>query len=226
MQRFDWRLYADATFAGLAVLIPIPIVDALFEEFFRRRMPRVIARVRNRAVSPETLKALGDGDGCTPAGCLLWPFKQLFNLLVKISRKILYFLTIKEATDKLSYYWHRAFLIDFMLANGYLGDDRPVFVARAALNRTLTDVETSPVIQLAQQVVGNSHHILRSLWRVARRKEEDDMLSDQASLIGRRWSEYSDYWDKLSDRYRLIYETEHSLWQRAQQEAAATAEEE
>ena len=104
--------------------------------------------------------------------------------------------------------------------------DRPVFVARAALNRTLTDVETSPVIQLAQQVVGNSHHILRSLWRVARRKEEDDMLSDQASLIGRRWSEYSDYWDKLSDRYRLIYETEHSLWQRAQQEAVATAEEE
>ena len=225
MQRFDWRLYADATFAGLAVLIPIPIVDTLFEEFFRRRMPRVIAKVRNRPVPPERLKALGEGDGCTPAGCLLWPFKQLFNLLVKISRKILYFLTIKEATDKLSYYWHRAYLIDFVLANGYLGDDRPVVVARTALTRTLTDVETSPVIQLAQQVVGNSHHILRSLWRVVRRKEEDDMLSDQASLIGRRWSEYSDYWDKLGERYQLVYETELSLWERAQQAPAATEEE-
>ena len=26
----------------------------------------------------------------------------------------LYFLTIKDASDNLSYYWHRAFLIDFM----------------------------------------------------------------------------------------------------------------
>ena len=32
---FDWLIYADATFAGLSVLIPIPIIDWIFENIFR-----------------------------------------------------------------------------------------------------------------------------------------------------------------------------------------------
>ena len=222
-QKFDWRIYADATFAGLAVLIPIPIIDSIFEGFFRRRMPGVIARVRNRAVSDETLKALGETEGCTPLGCLIWPFKQLFALLVKISRKILYFLTIKEASDKLSLYWHRAYLIDYMMAHHYLADDRPVIIARQALTATLSNTDTSPVVQLAKQVVGNSHHILRSLWQVARRKEQDEMLNDQATLIGKRWSEYADYWEKLEARFEQMYAIETNLWAKAQLEAARLA---
>ena len=85
--KFDWRIFADATFAGLSVLIPIPIIDSIFEGFFRRRMPGAIAKARNRNVSDETLKQLGQGEGCSPVGCLVWPFKQLFNLLKKISKK-------------------------------------------------------------------------------------------------------------------------------------------
>ena len=49
---FDWLVYADATFAGLAILIPFPFVDSLLEEYFRRRMARDIARRRGRTLSP------------------------------------------------------------------------------------------------------------------------------------------------------------------------------
>ena len=35
---FDWLVYSDATFAGLSVLIPVPFLDALMEEYFRRAM--------------------------------------------------------------------------------------------------------------------------------------------------------------------------------------------
>jgi hypothetical protein len=45
---FDWEVYANATFAGLAVLIPIPLVDWVFEEVFRRRMPAAIITYRNQ----------------------------------------------------------------------------------------------------------------------------------------------------------------------------------
>ncbi|HMR66443.1 MAG TPA: hypothetical protein PKE64_20720, partial [Anaerolineae bacterium] len=48
---FDWGVYADATMAGLAVLVPIPILDWLLEEIFRRRMPQAIARQRGQRLS-------------------------------------------------------------------------------------------------------------------------------------------------------------------------------
>ena len=31
---FDWPMYADATFAGLSLLVPIPLLDWVFEQFF------------------------------------------------------------------------------------------------------------------------------------------------------------------------------------------------
>ena len=221
--KFDWRIFADATFAGLSVLIPIPIIDSIFEGFFRRRMPGAIARARNRKVSEETLKQLGQGEGCSPVGCLVWPFKQLFNLLKKISKKILYFLTIKEATDMVSYYWHRAYLIDYMLAEGHIADEANIVVARRTLATTLSDTDTSPVVHLARQVVGNTHHILRSLWGVARRKQQDDMLTDHQTLMGDHWSEYADYWERLTGRFEQTLVTERALWEQAEMERALAA---
>lgn len=42
--QFDWQIYADTTFAGLSLLILIPLLDVAFEWFFRRRMAHTIAR--------------------------------------------------------------------------------------------------------------------------------------------------------------------------------------
>jgi hypothetical protein len=47
---FEWPVYADATFAGLAVLFPIIVLDWALEEYFRRRMPRTIARYHRQTL--------------------------------------------------------------------------------------------------------------------------------------------------------------------------------
>ncbi len=201
---FDWLIFADATFAGLSVLIPLPLVDSLFEGIFRRRMPWSIARRRRVPLPPMLHRALGRAEGCSPGGCLLQTGQQLFNLLKKLSRKILYFLTIKEATDRLSYYWHRAFLIDHLLRQGYQAnavDEAQAARLRQALEQTLEAAGTSPLQQLAAQVVGNSHHVGRSLWRILRRQPEDEAIQAQRALLGRRWHEYDDYWRKLAQRF-------------------------
>jgi hypothetical protein len=36
---FTWAIYGDATLAGLSALLPIPILDDVIEQRFRRRMP-------------------------------------------------------------------------------------------------------------------------------------------------------------------------------------------
>jgi len=69
---FDWIIYADATFAGLALLLPIPFVDGLIEAYFRRRMPGDIARRRGRAPDhgrcpPATPRSARAADGTGPA---------------------------------------------------------------------------------------------------------------------------------------------------------------
>ena len=218
---FDWLVFADATFAGLSVLIPIPLIDSLFEGIFRRRMAASIARRRQVAVSPAVLRHL-EREGCSPAGCLLWPLKQAVNLLGRISRKILYFLTIKEAADQLSYYWHRAFLLDYMLAASHLDEAAPPDVARQALARTLRETTTGPLNQLAAQVVGNTHHALRSLWRVFRRRR-DSVLDDHRATMGKRWDEYRDYWLKLIQRYETTYAAELAAFRQAEATARAAA---
>jgi len=46
----DWRICADATCAGLSVLIPLPLVDLVFETVIRRRIPGAISKVRDREI--------------------------------------------------------------------------------------------------------------------------------------------------------------------------------
>src|SRR5690606_4251528 len=118
---FDWRVYADATFAGLSALIPFPLVDLVFEQFFKRRMVGVIARQRGQRLSPAAKSSL-NRLGCSWQSCLLFVPWLFYKLLTLLSRKILYFLAVKEAVDNLNYYWHRAFLIDYMVWAGHLDE--------------------------------------------------------------------------------------------------------
>lgn len=47
--------------AGLTVLVPIPILDWLLEEFFRRRMSRAIAQQHKQQLSSEVVTELNRG---------------------------------------------------------------------------------------------------------------------------------------------------------------------
>jgi hypothetical protein len=202
---FEWGIYSDATFAGLAVLIPIPLVDWVFEEIFRRRMPAAIARRRGQRLAPGVIARLNMGTNSCLASCLILPVRLVVELVMRTSRKILYFLTIKEASDKVSYYWHRAFLLDYMLLAGDLQSVESVSIARLALELVLRNATTSPLIHLARQVTGGTRHVFRTLFR-ARRGGEDEAIRQKKAVMRRRWSDFEDYFLALAAQYDLVYQ--------------------
>ncbi|MBK7897136.1 MAG: hypothetical protein IPJ90_20085 [Anaerolineaceae bacterium] len=206
--KFEWAIYVDATLAGLAILIPIPLVDVLFEWIFKRRMPQAIARRNGRTLSPDTVRQLNRSNfSCL--GCLLWPLELVWLLLKRTYRTILYFLTVKEATDKLSYYWHRAYLLNKMVERGDLDHQENAALAAQALHQVLESVTTSPLTQLAQEVIGNVRHILRSSWRWLRRKQEDEMMARTRSQMATAWRDLSGYFAQIGAQYEQQLEQLH-----------------
>jgi hypothetical protein len=207
---FDWAIYADATLAGLAVLIPLPLVDAVFESFFRRRMPATIARRRQRPLAPAALQAInssGNEWSTLAYGCLLWPLRFLFELLLQLTRKLLYFMTIKRAVDALNYYWQRAFLLDYMLQQGHLDDTSQIDKALLALEATLAQSTVSPLRQLARQIIWGPVRLLHMLWR-ARQGQEDTTLDTTRSTMARVWGHFDNYLLGLTQRYATHYQAQ------------------
>jgi hypothetical protein len=204
--QFDWVVYSDATFAGLAILIPVPLVDVAFEQFFRQRMPRIIARRNGIQLPPRMQMELNRGRFSCLQSCLMAPVLLTLLLLKRIFRTILYFLTIKEASDLLSLYWHRAFLLDYMCKAGYLRDEETGTIAAEALRQTLETITTSPLNQLAKQVIALPNHILRSLRRVRRGKPDVD-IENTRNLMARTWDSFGDYFVELAEQYEQTYVT-------------------
>lgn len=207
-EKFDWAIYVDATLAGLAILIPIPLLDLLFEWIFKRRMPQAIAKRNGRSLSKETVQQLNQGQ-ISCMGCLLWPLELVWLLLKRTYRTILYFLTVKEATDKLSFYWHRAYLLDKMINRGDLDHPEGAALAALAQHQILDELTTSPLTQLAQEVVGNVRHIFRSSWRWLRRKQEDEMMARTRSQMATAWRDLSGYFDQIGDQYEARLDQLH-----------------
>ena len=208
---FDWIVYADATFAGLSILLPIPFVDTWLEEYFRRRMPRDIARRRGRVLSRAALREVnrtGGGDGFL-RGCLLWPVEQIIYLVRNMYRTLVYLFTIVDATDKLSHYWHRAFLLDYMIARGHLDAAGSAAVAAEAMRRVLRTTETSPVRNLAEETIdfaaGRIRGLFRAVIRFLRRKEETAEFRRERQSIASQWAAFHDYFVDLAATYERTY---------------------
>ncbi|MCA9969188.1 MAG: hypothetical protein KC425_03180 [Anaerolineales bacterium] len=207
LPRFDWLRYADATFAGLALLIPIPLLDVAFEWFFRRRMVRTIAARHGRSLSPEVVRLVNRSPDAWWQGCLLAPLKLLILFLKRLSRKLLYFLTVKEATDQLGHYWHRAFLLDHMLRQGHLDDAQRAETAVAAMETVLDTRTTSPLNQLAAQILDRASHVLRSSLRWVRRGQEDAVVQETRQTMAARWGDFAAYLTDVAAEYdRLVRE--------------------
>jgi hypothetical protein len=198
---FDWSRYADATLAGLSVLIPIPFMDDAFEAFFRARIPGAVARSRGRTLPNGVRAALAEGDG--RSGCATLPLRLTLGLLKRLSRKILYFLTIKSATDRLSHYWSRAFLIDHMLVSGHLEDAASARVARSAMDEVLTTIG-GPLPRLARQVIASTRNVWPALRR-ARRGEDAEEVRQVRDQVEGHWSEAADDLRSLAARYDAAY---------------------
>ncbi|HEX6913308.1 MAG TPA: hypothetical protein VF142_23080 [Longimicrobium sp.] len=194
---FDWARYADATLAGLSVLVPVPFVDDAFEAFFRRRIPGAVARSRGRTLPDDVRAVLGEGEGGW--GCATLPLRLTLGLLKRLSRKLLYFLTIKAATDRLSHYWARAFLIDHMLLSGHLESAAQARVARRAMDEVLTTV-AGPLPRLARQVIASTRNVWPALRRARRGEEAEEVRQVRSELEG-HWAEAAADLRSLAARY-------------------------
>lgn len=208
---FDWIVYADATFAGLSILIPIPFVDALLEAYFRRRMPRDIARRRGRTLSPAVTRLLNRrrGKGLL-AGCLMLPVDLIIYVLRNLYRTVVYVLSVVDASEKLSYYWHRAFLLDYSVGRGHLDTVERAAVASQAIERILQTTQTSPMVNLAGQIIQTARQqirgLLRAIIRFIRRQEETEGVKITRRTIASQWAEFHDYLLELADRYDAAYD--------------------
>lgn len=202
---FHWGIYADATLAGLSTLIPVPLVDMLFEDFFRRRMPHAIARTRKQDLHQDIITQINWSDSDCLTGCVLLPFRLAYELIKRLSRKLLYFLTIKDAADRVSYYWHRAFLIDYALLLGHLDTPDAAARARCAMLQALDSADTSPLAQLAHQIVSGTRGIFRHLRR-ARRGESDPLVDEKREQLARGWANVEVYLRSVARRYDEWYE--------------------
>ncbi len=225
---FDWLIYADATFAGLAILIPFPFVDALVEEYFRRRMPRDIARRRGRTLSPAVLRRVNRrraGDGRL-RGCLMLPLNLIIYVLRNLYRTLVYFLTVYDAGEKLSFYWHRAFLLDVMIGRGHLDNPRSAETAAEAMHEVLRATETNPMINLARQIIETARHQIRGLlgaiYRFVRRREETDEFKRKRQTIAEQWAEFHDYLLDLAARYDEMYRVLEQRREQAIQQSAVS----
>ena len=106
-------LVAHAVLTGLTPLIPVPVVDDVAKNYFRKRLVRRLAAAQGRGLSGEELSALTKekGRGCI-RGCLVavlvYPLKAVF-------RKVFYFLEWKRAVDLASRTYHFGYLTAYAL---------------------------------------------------------------------------------------------------------------
>jgi len=208
---FDWAIYADATLAGLSILIPVPFADSVAEDYFRNRMVNAIARRRGQDIHPQADNVINrsqEGIMSFVNGCLLWPFRFVLDLLLRVSRKVLYFLTIKRAIDSLNRYWQRAYLLDYMVQQGYLNNSSTLQPAARALEEVLKTEGTSPLTRLAREIVSSPSRMIQSVRR-AQQGEEDEKMQEARTTMSQAWSRYDDYFQRLEGHFEVAY-TQHN----------------
>jgi hypothetical protein len=206
---FDWHVYADATCAGLSVLIPLPLVDIAFETVFRRRMPGTIAKTRGAEIDGITRIALARPvDGfLTVSGCLGVPLMIGRYILRRLWRKIIYIFAVKDATKALTEYWHRAFLIDHMTRAGHLDQGTDIKLAVRVYRHVLDQIDPSPLTGLARQTMANVHQVLRLLVR-ARRMGASEVTASLGETLSSHWRAAEASLGETADLYNGFYVAE------------------
>jgi hypothetical protein len=202
----DWRVYADATCAGLSALIPIPFVDMVFEAFFRSRMAPAISRARRVDLDPLARKRLGrsNRDWLSVEGCLVLPIMVIKVILKRIWRKIIYVFAVADAASQLSDYWHRAFLLDHLIRARHVVPGVDVRRAVAVFNQALDEADTSALKGLAKQLVLSAHHVPRLLRR-ARRGRAENETPEQERFLRAHWEVVEDSLRQVALSYNQLY---------------------
>jgi hypothetical protein len=138
-------LVSYAVLTGLTPLIPVPFVDDLAKDFFRRRLVESLAAARRQPLAPGAVEALtAERSGCVLGGCLgqlvIYPLKKLFS-------KVFFFLEWKRVLDLTSQTYHFGYLVGCALDEGYLSATSPRTVAevRLAIDAVCREAPIRPV---------------------------------------------------------------------------------
>lgn len=203
---FDWRVYADATFAGLTPLIPVPLVDLVFERVFRQRMAGAISRARSRSLTPQGRERLGRSHQpwSAQSGCFALPMTLATYVIKKLWRKLAYFLAVADAATQLSLYWHRAYLLDHLIRAGHADPTADVERAGATLERVLRESDTASLMGLARQLIGGGRRWLRLLVR-ARREGSASMHGRLEEFVAGHWEILEESLRPVAHRYNQVY---------------------
>jgi len=203
---FDWRIYAEATCAGLTALLPIPFLDLAFEAYFRRRMPATIAKVRNQDLADGARRRLGQGLGTLISieGCLALPLGVVRYIVKKIWRKVIYIFAIADATSLVSAYWHRAYLLDHMVRGGHAGPDVDWPRAAIVFEHVLAETDTGPLMGLARQTVASVHRVFRLLV-LARRRGAAEETESLSTILQSHWDAAESSLMEVAVRYNAEY---------------------
>ncbi len=195
---------SDSVLTGLCPLIPIPLLDDWTRDLLRRRLVARLAAVAGTALTNTDAGILACGyrppgtSGCA-GGCLqallIQPAVFLSSLVFrKLMRKILFFLTVKDAVDTFSQTFHEAFLLRHALLLGVLREpalvapdprspdphsaqspspDPRLLEVRSAVETVIRHTDTRPVRSLARSVFAGSRRLAagsaRRMTRVLRR---------------------------------------------------------
>lgn len=203
---FDWRIYAEATCAGLTALLPLPFVDLAFEAYFRRRMPATIARVRKQDLADGARRRFGRGLGrlISLEGCLAVPLGVVRYVVKKLWRKIVYVFAIADATSSVSAYWHRAYLLDHLVRAGHAAPDVDWPRSAAVFERVLAETDTSPLMGLARQTVASVHRVFRLLV-LARRRGAAAETESLSTILRSHWDAAERSLSAVAVRYNVEY---------------------
>lgn len=203
---FDWRIYADATLAGLSALVPLPFLDLAFEATFRRRMPGAIARARRRPLAETAGRRLGRGLGriVSVEGCLTVGVGIVRYVVRKLWRKVIYIFAITDATSQLSAYWHRAYLLDHMIRGGHVGPDVDWQRSAIVFEKVMADADTAPLMGLARQTVAGAHRVVRLMVR-ARRHGAADEADSLSAILRSHWDAAEASLERLAVEYNQAY---------------------
>lgn len=211
-ERFDWLIYRDATLAGFATLLPLPYVDDMVENRFRSAMPTAIAQRRDVSLDPEIVDQINRQRSALSARLqrlLLWPLRLPAYLMKRLLRKFLYLFSVQSAVAALSHYWRRAFLIDYMVCEGYLErDSAPIAVE--AMHAQLKEEQTDPLSDLAMSAIRSVPRIPRHLVQLVRgsaNTDESGALDGLQEFMQENWPSFSRYFDGLAAQYEERYQT-------------------
>jgi len=176
-------LVTYAVLTGLTPLIPIPFVDDLAKDYFRKRLVNALAESRRAPLPRGAVDGLtAERQGCLLGGCLgqvlIYPLRKLFS-------KIFFFLEWKRVLDLTSQTYHFGYLVDCAFQEGYLGgpNARSIDELRLAIEAVCREAPIRPIESAVAATFRQSRTVLSGVvGEFARRFQQTGGRGQQARV--------------------------------------------